>query len=368
MLVPLALAMAACDGPDPSLEPSPAPDPAIHGGHRMADLDDPVDEPMGAAAWADDAGGGNMKYWIDMVDGGDAPWVPGCHYEHLEQTCNSWTNNRYGDDRWPGGIPIGMPPVWQELREWTNTECHPEQPFDEKHYNCDVICQDPTKTPDGIKHDHGCVGKVQAVCQPGVTVDSAKCMCWDNPNPPPAPCLAWPGGPGGGGGGGTETWIGSSGEPGGDTGVSGSTGNPGGDTGVSGSTGEPGGDTGVSGSSGEPGGDTGASTSGGDDGSTSSAMGDAALECVFQIPPPPDGEKFDTEKVNIDFEDGSKLRMRIPRVASAADCSSASHGWYYDDPNAPTMIILCPQTCAMIEASHDAKLEVVLGSTTEPAS
>jgi hypothetical protein len=242
MLVPLALAMAACDGPDPSLEPSPAPDPAIHGGHRMADLDDPVDEPMGAAAWANDVGGGNMKHWIDMVDGGDAPWVPGCHYEHLEQTCNSWTGNRYGDDRWPGGIPIGMPPVWQELREWTNTECHPEMPFDAKPYNCDVICQDPTKTPDGIKHDHGCVGKVQAVCQPGVNVDSAQCMCWDNPNPPPAPCLAWPGGPGGGGGGGgNETWIGSSGDPGGDTGVSASSGDPGGDTGVSASSGDPGG-------------------------------------------------------------------------------------------------------------------------------
>ena len=32
-------------------------------------------------------------------------------------------------------------------------------------------------------------------------------------------------------------------------------------------------------------------------------------------------------------------------VATEAACDSINGGWYYDDPNAPHVIMLCPATC-----------------------
>ena len=45
----------------------------------------------------------------------------------------------------------------------------------------------------------------------------------------------------------------------------------------------------------------------------------------------------------------------------------ASAGWYYDDPQSPKVITLCPEACDALQKNDAAKLEIVLGCATEPA-
>ncbi len=74
------------------------------------------------------------------------------------------------------------------------------------------------------------------------------------------------------------------------------------------------------------------------------------LPCEFSIPAPPSGQEFDRDKVNVNFVDGTA--ETILRVASASDCANfGGKGWYYDEPNNPTKIELCPGTCSEVKAA-----------------
>ncbi|HEV8550643.1 MAG TPA: hypothetical protein VGQ57_16470, partial [Polyangiaceae bacterium] len=43
----------------------------------------------------------------------------------------------------------------------------------------------------------------------------------------------------------------------------------------------------------------------------------------------------------------------IPALPGPASCSEAKNGgWYYDDPSAPTSILVCPCTCARFGAGR----------------
>jgi hypothetical protein len=39
-------------------------------------------------------------------------------------------------------------------------------------------------------------------------------------------------------------------------------------------------------------------------------------------------------------------------------------GWYYDDADSPTKIILCPTACSAANATKNSKLEAVVGCKT----
>jgi hypothetical protein len=96
-------------------------------------------------------------------------------------------------------------------------------------------------------------------------------------------------------------------------------------------------------------------------------VGGAALSCEFEIPPPPDGMEFDPNEVNLEFDDGMGGILPIGRVDSAADCPNVVDGWHYDDPTAPTMIVMCPQTCDKIQVSEDGSISIAFGCATVPA-
>jgi len=91
------------------------------------------------------------------------------------------------------------------------------------------------------------------------------------------------------------------------------------------------------------------------------------LQCEWGIPPPPTGQTFDKSKVNISFSDGTTTQ-KLGNVANQAACAAAMGGWYYDNPAAPTRILACPQTCSSVQASATAKVQVLLGCATEPAT
>src|SRR5262249_14585539 len=74
------------------------------------------------------------------------------------------------------------------------------------------------------------------------------------------------------------------------------------------------------------------------------------LSCTFAIPPPPDGEALDPSKVNFVYTPAGGSPMTIANVGSMAGCG-AGGGWYYDNPTAPTQIIVCPATCTTLQ--HD---------------
>lgn len=93
----------------------------------------------------------------------------------------------------------------------------------------------------------------------------------------------------------------------------------------------------------------------------------ASLACEYTIPPPPDGEDFNPDQVNVEFDDGAGGSLPIGRVDDPAGCAAVSDGWYYDDPVAPTTIVLCPQTCTTIQGFNSASVSIKFGCATIPA-
>lgn len=85
--------------------------------------------------------------------------------------------------------------------------------------------------------------------------------------------------------------------------------------------------------------------------------------CSLQIPQPTDGVP-DYDLVNVTLVDPNDPNSRetIGRVAGASACGPQG-GWYYNDPQNPTIIELCPATCDRVR-SQGLDVEVVLGCET----
>ncbi len=88
------------------------------------------------------------------------------------------------------------------------------------------------------------------------------------------------------------------------------------------------------------------------------------LACEWAIPPPPAGQQFESDKVNVTYTPGGGGPPQdIYFVQSAADCG-AQGGWYYDNSAAPTKIIACPSTCAGITNDLQGKIDILFGCFT----
>jgi hypothetical protein len=96
---------------------------------------------------------------------------------------------------------------------------------------------------------------------------------------------------------------------------------------------------------------------------TTTRVEDVPVECEWTIPPPPPGEAFDRERVNVRATAPSLATpLDFGQVANAAACTDK--GWHYDNPDAPTRLIACPQTCTQLKATPLAKVSVLLGCAT----
>lgn len=86
------------------------------------------------------------------------------------------------------------------------------------------------------------------------------------------------------------------------------------------------------------------------------------LKCEFQIPAPEAGQELDYGLVNVVYTlDGTETRLA--KVAEQAECGTEG-GWYYDDPDAPTRIVVCPSDCATFQSEAGGSVEIELGCTT----
>lgn len=84
-----------------------------------------------------------------------------------------------------------------------------------------------------------------------------------------------------------------------------------------------------------------------------------AIACEYQLPPPPDGMKLDPEKVQLVYTPASGDPEEVPSISSLGACANNPNGgWYYDDPNHPSKITVCPCTCARFQAG---RVDVRLG-------
>jgi hypothetical protein len=89
--------------------------------------------------------------------------------------------------------------------------------------------------------------------------------------------------------------------------------------------------------------------------------GSVLLGCQYKTPIPQGGAAFDPTKVNVQFTPLGSTPTTIRHVHDASQCNPTDGGWYYDNPSAPTQIILCDSTCGGINAGSGATVEIVLG-------
>jgi hypothetical protein len=84
-----------------------------------------------------------------------------------------------------------------------------------------------------------------------------------------------------------------------------------------------------------------------------------ALACEYQLPPPPDGMKLDTTKVQVVYTPASGAAEEVPSISSLSACAkNPNGGWYYDNADSPSKITVCPCTCARLQAG---RVDVRLG-------
>jgi hypothetical protein len=96
----------------------------------------------------------------------------------------------------------------------------------------------------------------------------------------------------------------------------------------------------------------------------------AQVPCKFKVPPPPSGQTLNPALVNVTYEDTSGKPHLVPSAGSANNCDAG--GWFYDNPQNPTTLSLCPSSCdtvtaALIAASvlhTGSKLNIEYGCST----
>jgi hypothetical protein len=90
----------------------------------------------------------------------------------------------------------------------------------------------------------------------------------------------------------------------------------------------------------------------------------AALGCTYAIPTSTNGP-IDYNEVNIVYQPGNGgSPVTLPYVMDKANCPAMGNGWYYDNPQAPTQIVLCDSSCSGIEVDETGSVNITLGCST----
>ena len=84
------------------------------------------------------------------------------------------------------------------------------------------------------------------------------------------------------------------------------------------------------------------------------------VPCAFELPPAPDGQKLDYDKVNVLYTPGSGAQQAL---GYEVGCPGGT-GWYYDDVANPTHVELCPATCSTVQQDKGARVDILLGCQT----
>jgi hypothetical protein len=89
----------------------------------------------------------------------------------------------------------------------------------------------------------------------------------------------------------------------------------------------------------------------------------AKVSCEYEIPTAPDGMEFDPNKVNVEYIDSAQKVTLIPQLLPTNACENEV-GWQYNNPAAPTHVVLCPAACKMVQKDPQARVDVKFGCKT----
>jgi hypothetical protein len=87
------------------------------------------------------------------------------------------------------------------------------------------------------------------------------------------------------------------------------------------------------------------------------------LSCDFPMPEPKKGSEINPDEINVNYTAGSGMKTTLKQVGNEQACAG-SQGWYYDDIQNPTRIVLCKSTCDAVTADPMAGLQILLGCAT----
>jgi len=91
----------------------------------------------------------------------------------------------------------------------------------------------------------------------------------------------------------------------------------------------------------------------------------SVVPCQYSLPKAPAGQMLDPAKVNVEYiPPGGTTPVTIFGVTMST-CDPATGGWYYDNPNAPTKINLCPSTCSAITTEIGGQVNISVGCATK---
>lgn len=91
------------------------------------------------------------------------------------------------------------------------------------------------------------------------------------------------------------------------------------------------------------------------------------MSCEYKIPELSGyTTRYDYKNVRVQFSQDGQTEI-LTNIKSKDGCSTAPEkGWYFDDPQKPTQIILCDQTCHRVQKSDTAKVDVLFSCIEIP--
>ena len=92
--------------------------------------------------------------------------------------------------------------------------------------------------------------------------------------------------------------------------------------------------------------------------------GTAAIPCELSLPQPQNGQRVNFDQVNVSFSPDGSNPQTIYYVEDVSKCDPVNGGWYYDNRQAPTKIILCDATCRAVTSVTTGQLDMQLGCAT----
>ncbi len=92
----------------------------------------------------------------------------------------------------------------------------------------------------------------------------------------------------------------------------------------------------------------------------------AVIPCEYTLPEPGGGKSLNPELVQVKYASTGDEPEEIVKVASADSCDGDLSGWFYDDPDNPSRILLCPSTCELVnESTAGGTLSLAYGCRPE---
>jgi hypothetical protein len=89
-----------------------------------------------------------------------------------------------------------------------------------------------------------------------------------------------------------------------------------------------------------------------------------AFACEYSIQVDP--SEVDFEKVNVQYRFGGREPDLLEYVKTEEECGLNT--WHYDNPDAPTRVVLCPEPCAAAQQHEDPEITILFGCPSIPAT